>query len=210
MDLDRYTTSRMCLHGLAEGLLSGPQFMASGTIRLRVIDGAIATVAAPDARYLKGALVVDGRTVAVTGTFGQLAAEAGLNWSVPTHYSDHSGSVAEDPADIEVADAELMVEWFARGQEAINSLWPEVTPVLWPEHFDLGVSVEEVNYGVSPGDTAHPEPYAYAGPWAFAQWTDVDPFWNAPFGALRPATAFADAEAVAEFFSQARTLASGP
>jgi hypothetical protein len=26
--------------------------------------------------------------------------------------------------------------------------------VLWPEHFDVGITVDEVNYGVSPGDSS--------------------------------------------------------
>jgi hypothetical protein len=37
-------------------------------------------------------------------------------------------------------------------------------PVLWPEHFDVAVTVAGVNYGVSPGDSYHPLPYAYVGP----------------------------------------------
>jgi hypothetical protein len=43
---------------------------------------------------------------------------------------------------------------------------------LWPEHFDIafeGGSEEagqRANYGASPGDEAHPEPYLYVGPWS--------------------------------------------
>ncbi len=36
------------------------------------------------------------------------------------------------------------------------------------------------NYGGSPGDDTHPEPYLYVGPWE-ARAGDV--FWNEPFGA---------------------------
>jgi hypothetical protein len=50
--------------------------------------------------------------------------------------------------------------------------------VLWPEHFDIGISVDEVNYGVSPGDVHIPEPYAYVGPWH----PRVGTFWNTGFG----------------------------
>jgi len=207
VDIDRYSRSRRALHGLAEGLLAGPQYATSGTIRLRVVDGAIATVAAPDARYLDGALVVDGRRVPVGGTFGDLGTMVGLAWSVPTHYSDHSGLSADDAANVDVGDAATIIEWFARGQAAMTALWPDETPVLWPEHFDLGVSLDEVNYGVSPGDAAHPEPYAYVGPWGFSPSAADDAFWNAQFGALVPATALSDAEAVATFFTQGRDLA---
>jgi hypothetical protein len=42
---------------------------------------------------------------------------------------------------------------------------------LWPEHFDiafeLGSEAEgrRANFGASPGDDDHPEPYMYVGPW---------------------------------------------
>lgn len=43
--------------------------------------------------------------------------------------------------------------------------------ILWPEHFDIALEagVEDdghrANYGASPGDADHPEPYLYVGPW---------------------------------------------
>jgi hypothetical protein len=42
---------------------------------------------------------------------------------------------------------------------------------LWPEHFDIAVELGDedsgarANYGFSPGDEAHDEPYVYVGPW---------------------------------------------
>jgi hypothetical protein len=42
---------------------------------------------------------------------------------------------------------------------------------LWPEHFDLAVELgsekrgQRANFGASPGDDDHPEPYLYVGPW---------------------------------------------
>jgi len=42
---------------------------------------------------------------------------------------------------------------------------------LWPEHFDIAFELGSVaegrraNYGASPGDEDHPEPYLYVGPW---------------------------------------------
>jgi hypothetical protein len=42
---------------------------------------------------------------------------------------------------------------------------------LWPEHFDVafeaGAEADggRANYGASPGDETHPEPYLYVGPW---------------------------------------------
>ncbi len=54
---------------------------------------------------------------------------------------------------------------------------------LWPEHFDLAVDLgpegRRANFGGSPGDDAHPEPYLYVGPWEPRR----GEFWNEPFGA---------------------------
>ena len=66
--------------------------------------------------------------------------------------------------------------------------------MLWPEHFDIAIRVDDVNYGVSPGDDYLNEPYAYVG---------VDPvpddeFWNAPFGAARPLADLVGVEAVTD------------
>jgi hypothetical protein len=78
-------------------------------------------------------------------------------------------------------------------------------PVLWPEHFDVGISLDGVDYGVSPGDDAYPEPYAYVGP----RTPQTGDFWNAPFGAARPLAELSDVAAVTEFFATGRNLA-GP
>ncbi len=54
--------------------------------------------------------------------------------------------------------------------------------ILWPEHFDQAFFTEDAdesrraNYGASPGDDGHPEPYLYVGPWAVPP---ADEFWNA-------------------------------
>ena len=51
------------------------------------------------------------------------------------------------------------------GGHAIKNVLLEQHPVLWPEHFDVAATEDEVNYGVSAGDDYHPTPYAYLGPW---------------------------------------------
>jgi hypothetical protein len=43
---------------------------------------------------------------------------------------------------------------------------------LWPEHFDIAIELgseahgTRANYGLSPGDEQHDEPYLYVGPWS--------------------------------------------
>ena len=84
-----------------------------------------------------------------------------------------------------------------RGARWRSSRADDVEPIhLWPEHFDIatveGAGDARANYGVSPGDDDHDEPYAYVGPWKAP--ADGDPFWNA--------TAFAGAEAPVESVEQ--------
>jgi hypothetical protein len=79
--------------------------------------------------------------------------------------------------------------------------------VLWPEHFDLGVTVEAVNYGCSPGDDAVPEPYLYVGP--HEPPSSGNPFWNAPFGAAVTSERIGSVEKAVAFFAEGRRLARG-
>ena len=66
---------------------------------------------------------------------------------------------------------------------------PSQQPILWPEHFDVAILLDNRSYGSSPGDDFYPAPYAYVS----ASDHDGGPFWNAPFGALRDAGEFAPA-----------------
>jgi hypothetical protein len=59
--------------------------------------------------------------------------------------------------------AARLADWYALGDAILRELGGE--PILWPEHFDIAIELDEVNYGFSPGDEHHPEPYAYVGPW---------------------------------------------
>ena len=78
---------------------------------------------------------------------------------------------------------------------------------LWPEHFDLATTIDEVNYGGSPGDDGHPLPYLYVGPWSLPD--DGDPFWNEAFGASTTADASLTVEATVAFFESGRTRLPG-
>ncbi|GAA1516363.1 hypothetical protein GCM10009827_033880 [Dactylosporangium maewongense] len=192
-------------HGLAELLLAGPQYRRSGTIRLRVTPAGFATVAAPDVQAEADALVVDGRRIPYEGqTFAQLAAAAGLDVGAAEGvYKDGSGARPGDP--VVTTGASTTLGALAVGDAALRLFAPDLTPVLWPEHFDVGISLDEVNYGVSTGDSAIPEPYAYVGPWTPREGA----FWNVSFGAARPLSALGDATAVAGFFAEGRAAAAG-
>ena len=90
--------------------------------------------------------------------------------------------------EIDVDAAAVLADWWALGDEVLATLGE---PQLWPEHFDLAITVElpggvGVNVGFSPGDAGHDAPYVYVGPHDAAHFDRDDPYWNAPFGALLP------------------------
>ena len=203
MDEQQLVATRRALHGVAESVIAGPQYRAHGTIRLAVCADGFAGVAAP--LRVQGTDLVgpDGRWP-LHGTLRELGKVAGVEVGPPEGiYSDTSGVDLDEPLAVDASSAELILGWFARGDAGLRAFEPESSPVLWPEHFDLGISVDEVNYGISPGDDGNPRPYAYVGPWTPRE----GEFWNASFGALRWASELPDAAAVAGFFSEGRDRA---
>jgi hypothetical protein len=202
---DTAAATRRSLHGMAELVLAGPQYAASGSIRLQVTPGGFGTVAAPDLRIDGPELVTPGGRIPLAGTFGELAAAAGVE---PRTLRDvYAGGPGVDPAEPVSLDPDavrLVLDALAVGDAAMRAFAPDEQPVLWPEHFDVGISVAEVNYGVSPGDEHLDEPYAYVGPWVSRE----GPFWNAPFGAARPMTEVPGVDDVVTFFRAGQRLAA--
>ncbi len=199
--------TRRALHGVAEYLLAGPQYRVSGTIRLRAREGGFGTVAAPDQRVRNGELVVGDQRLPLDGaTLADLAARVGIDGGVPSGlYSDGSGIGPQEQLVVDPVWAAKLAEAFAVGDAALRTLDAPAEPVIWPEHFDIGVRLDQINYGVSPGDGYLAEPYAYVG----IDPVPAGPFWNAPFGAVRPLAEFPDAAAVASFFAEGRAAARG-
>jgi hypothetical protein len=195
-------TTRTALHAVAELVLAGPQFRESGTIRLHVTPDGFATVAAPDIRVAGGELVAAGQRTTITGaTARSLGGAAGVDVGAPEGlYADGSGAAPDDPLILNPPSLRRIIDAFTTGAAALRVLIPDPEPVLWPEHFDLGSRVDDVNLGISPGDNFIPEPYAYVG----VDPVPDDPYWNAPFGAARPMSTFVGVDDLAAFFGDAR------
>jgi hypothetical protein len=208
MDPQSFARTRRSLHGLAERVLAGPQYAQSRDIRLRATDGGFGTVAQPDIRIDGVELVVGASRHKLDGTIAEVAARAGLTpRDLSDVYAEGAGVGADEPLFVDPDAAAEIAGAFGRGDVALRALSAEEEPVLWPEHFDIGISFDEVNYGVSPGDAHVPEPYAYVGPWTQRSGS----FWNMPFGATRRMRELPDATAVEAFFREgAERAASDP
>jgi hypothetical protein len=177
------TATRQRLHGIGECLMAGPQRRAGGRFTLRVTPGGFATTGAPALRIDGTDLIVDeSRRVAVAGTFSGLADAVGVDFGPPPDaYPDGSEASPADDASLDVASARLIQDWYLMADAALRVLAPRQTPILWPEHFDVAILLDDTSYGVSPGDAFHATPYAYVSSGDHGG----SDFWNAPFGAIR-------------------------
>jgi hypothetical protein len=204
-DLANLATTRQSLHAVAELILAGPQYRRSGTIRLRVLPGGFGTISEPDLRVAGDHLVAGDQRLALRDTsYRSLGAAAGVQPGAPVGlYQEGCEIELDETVRLDAGMAGYLAGCFALGDAALRELAPRVSPVLWPEHFDLGVALDDVNYGISPGDGFLAEPYAYIGPW---QVPDGE-FWNAPFGAARPLAEFAGLAELVAFLTEGRDRA---
>jgi len=214
-------TTRASLHAVAEHVMAASQYAHKRRIGLRQATGGFATQP----------FVVDGaeRRLAVVGTelvvrddrqgeaterrvpITNLRGAADLTGGPvgmpsavyrPSPMPDPGSDLAVDPA-----AAALIADFYALVQAALTVFAAELAgegpseSQLWPEHFDLASIISEVNYGGSPGDAGHDEPYLYVGPF------EPPPrggFWNEPFGASRPWGEIAGVDDAVKFFREGR------
>src|SRR4051812_32874893 len=200
-------TTRRSLHAVAELVLAGPQHRRSRTIRLLVTTGGLRTFSQPDLRVEGVDLVTGNARIPIDGrTCTELADTVGVDVGAPDGvYHNGSGVDPDEALRLEPDAARWIERCWASGETAMRQLAPDEKPILWPEHFDVGILAAGNGFGVSPGDKYLPEPYAYVNP-ATARAGD---FWNAPFGAARPMRQLDDAhpDAVLTFFRYARRRA---
>src|SRR5581483_8822801 len=176
---DASVAARKVLHGVAEHTLASARQAANGKIGLRFTYHGFGTPFFGDDRQLR---VEDG--VLVDGDQRQ-------------------------PLDVDPAAARALGDWFgfcASLLEQVRGDGPSRVQ-LWPEHFDMAVDLgpdgQRANFGGSPGDDDHPEPYLYVGP--FSEHDD-DPFWNEPFGASLTYQELLDGAHPLAFFRTGREL----
>jgi len=214
----RLTETRKSWHRVAEHILAAGQFADAGTIRLRPYPGGMITVRGVAGRQLAivgDELVVlepDGsrRSTRLT-TIRAAAAFAGVTPGLRGSYSPATPVIPDAGLPVDPDAARQLAAWYASGDAALRRfaerLGRPTQPVLWPEHLDVGITLDEVNYGCSPGDDALPQPYVYVGPHAGPP--AKDDFWNAPFGAAATADDIHSVEDAVQFFAHGRALTTG-
>lgn len=205
-----YVATRRQLRGVAESLIAGPQYRAAGTIKLAVRADGFTGVAVP-LRVHGDQFVWGPEGVPLAGSVSDIAEAAGVQPGPPDGVYEITDPLPVDAVlDIDRASADLVYRSLYAGGFALERVLPGGHPVLWPEHFDVAVTVDEVNYGVSAGDDYHALPYAYVGPWK----PRTGEFWNAPFGSVHPLERTLDldglAASIADFFHRGQDeLGSG-
>lgn len=218
LDLDVLSATRTGLHQLAEHVLAADLHRHTGRIGLRPTPAGIGTPS----------FIVDGtsRQVRVRGlhlelvlgddlaawpltTIGDAAAHLDLTPGAPDVYPAVTPLEPDRPLGLDNAAVRALADWFAVGADALERFAAShggadpTRAQLWPEHFDLAISMAEVNYGVSPGDDRQALPYAYVGPWNLppdaggsASW------WNQPYGRALSATEVRDSGDLVALFEE--------
>ena len=143
MDVNTFRASRRALHGVAELILAGPAYARDGDIRLRPTPGGFGVWAQPGPRIDRVELVAGTRRIPLGGTVQSLADAAGVApRALGDVYADGAGVDLADVIEVDPAAAELLAAALADGDRALELFAPDAERVLWPEHFDIGISVE--------------------------------------------------------------------
>ena len=165
-----WQTTRAALHELAEHVMGPARYAVDQRIRLRWLPGGFGTprfgaddrqirVDGADLVYERGG---DTRRAPITSC-ADAAALVGLDAEVSGH-----------ALDVDPAASAWLSDFYAFVLAVLEDLREEVDaeePVIWPEHFDYAITAGDedagtrANYGGSPGDEHHDEPYLYVGPW---------------------------------------------
>jgi hypothetical protein len=178
-----FASTRDALHAVAEHVLAAKRYSVDGHIGLEPTMGGFGTPVIDRwcARVEGASLVVlddDGErrtpitTLAAGAAFvdGPLGAPAGV-------YTPVTACVPDAPITIDLDASVVLATWLAFADGLLAAVRDEyaasspTTIQMWPEHFDIGCSFGDANYGASPGDSGIPEPYLYVGPWNEAQRT---------------------------------------
>src|ERR1700759_3189444 len=132
--VDAYVTTRRQLRGVAESLIAGPQYRASGTIRLAVRPDGFSGTAIALGVHGTGFTWQDG-SAPLAGPVGDIAAAAALDYGPPDGVYELVDPLPPDTVLTIDPDAAAFVHRsLYAGGFALKQVLPEQHPVLWPEH----------------------------------------------------------------------------
>jgi hypothetical protein len=149
-----FAETRIALHKVAEAVVA-PARMPSNEIALRYTRGGFGTPFFEQ----------DGADCQVRVEHGELVRQRG------------SEETREPLPDVDRVSATALGEFYGLACSVLEQLRADETDgdpsrvQLWPEHFDLAIELgseaggTRANFGASPGDDDHKEPYLYVGPW---------------------------------------------
>jgi hypothetical protein len=189
-----FNQTRHALHVLAEHVLAPARHAANGKIGLRFTYHGFGTPFFADDRQIR----VEDDTLRVGDDRHELttlraATELlGLPPRAPNDvYTPTTAPEPDDELGVDPFAARALGDWFGYCASLLEQLRADASAddaaarvQIWPEHFDIAVDLgpegSRANFGGSPGDGEHAEPYLYVGPWGAH---DDATFWNESFGA---------------------------
>lgn len=200
---DDYLASVEDYHRLAYAVVGEARRVATGRFGLRSLDEGFGTpvfeVTMGRAGEMECQVWVDGDELFATEGGSQRSAHITTLSAAADFAGVSPGTEAREHDSPELGDVDRwlrvspemgshLAAWFRLGKHALGQLRQLPGAVepdeiqLWPGHFDIATAIGDADdgtratYGLSPGDTAHPFPYAYVGPWADVDRSD--PYWN--------------------------------
>jgi hypothetical protein len=211
-----FRSTRAAVHTLAEHVLCAARYAAVGRIGLTPVADGIATP--PFDGRIVGLRSVDLVDIDAGGerrrpvtTLRSAGEFFGVLPNVPPLWTPSTSGDHDAVLDIEADAVAALAAWFALASDALAAVHPGVSQTLWPEHFDLAITVDGATYGGSPGDATHMEPYLYVTPPGDPVPDGDRRFWNEPFGASLAYGRITSERAAAAFFAEARARSTaGP
>jgi hypothetical protein len=203
-----YAASRDALQRVATHVVARARSQATGRFGLRAapggfstppIDAELTVVRTSGANLLvdrAGPSETSSRSTLMDGaTLRELAGFVGVDLERPFtagHDAPPLGN-PDEPLVVDPVFASAAGAWLGFGATILDAVVHDLGPSaaatvmqLWPEHFDLGGSVQvgeqRVNVGAALGDSFHELPYLYVAPWDDRRPGPATQ-WNAPFGA---------------------------
>lgn len=186
---DGFEATRGSLHRMAEDVIKVAREHATGEFPLAQTPGGFGTPEWGGGNQIRvegTELVVLREGAESRAPITSLAAAAEL---IGPEWLPEGLELSDQPLALDPAAAAALAAAYAVGQPALERIREAAgpgdqptEPTLWPEHFDLAIEMGDegaglrANYGLSPGDDDHPEPYFYVGPWSAQPGGEL---WNA-------------------------------